>query len=70
MKWTFNYDFRMGVTAHPERNPEISKQIDIKKQNPVVVSLPKALDDYEHFHEPHRNSYQLIILGELIDSLF
>ena len=29
LKWTFNYDFWIRVTAHPEGNPHISKQIDI-----------------------------------------
>ena len=70
LKWTFNYDFWIGVTAHPERNPDISKQIDINKHNPLLVSLSEPLDDYEEFPEAHLNSYQLVILGELLDSLF
>ena len=55
---------------HPEGNPIISKQIDIIKHNPLLVPLSEALDDYEDFPEPHLNSYQLNILGELLDSLF
>ena len=70
LKWTFNYDCWIRVTAHPEGNPNISKQIDIIKHNPLLVSLSEALDDYENFPEPHLNSYQLHILGELLDSLF
>ena len=60
----------MRPTAHPEKNPSISKQMDINKYNPLLESLSEALDDYEDFPEPHLNSYQLHILGELLDSLF
>ena len=70
MKCTFNYDFYIRVTAHPERNPSISQQIVIIKHNPLLVSLSEAQDDCEVFPEPHLNSCQLHILGELIDSLF
>ena len=70
LNWTFNYDFCMRVTAHPEGNPNISKHIDITKHNQLLVSLSEALDDYEDFPEPHLNSYQLRTLGELLDSLF
>ena len=70
LKWTFNYDFWIRVTAHPEGNPNISKQLDINKHNPLLVFLSEALDVYENFSEPHLNSYQLHILGELLDSLF
>ena len=69
LKWTFEYDFWIRVTAHPEENPHISKQIGINKHNPLLESLSEALDEYEDFHEPHLNSYQLHILGELLDSL-
>ena len=58
------------MTAHPEGNPKISRQIDINQHNPLLVPLSEALDDYENFPEPHLNSYQLHILGELLDSLF
>ena len=70
MKWTFNYDFWIRVTAHPEGKTNISKQLDINKHNPLLVSLSEALDDYEDFPEPHINFYQLLILGEILDSLF
>ena len=58
------------MTAHPEEDPNISKQIDINKHNPLLVSLSEALDDYEDFPEFHINSYQIDILGELLDSRF
>ena len=70
LKRTFNYDFWIRVTAHPEGNPNISKQTDINKHNPLLVSLSEARDDYEHFPEPHLNSYQIYIFGELLDYLF
>ena len=70
LKWTFSYDFWITVTAQPERNLNISKQIDINMHNPFLVSLSEALDDCEDFPEPHLNSYQFHILGELLDSLF
>ena len=57
------------MTAHPDKNPNNSKQIDIKRLNPLLESLSEALDEYEDFPEPHLNSYQLHILGELLDSL-
>ena len=58
------------MTAHPEGNPTISKQININKYNPLLVSLSEVLDNYEDFPEPHLSSYQLHILGELLDTLF
>ena len=69
LKWPFKYDFWIRVTAHPEGNPHISKQIDISKHNPLFESLSEALGEYEDFLEPHLESYQLHILGELLDSL-
>ena len=70
LEWTFNYGFWIRVTAQPEGNPKIPKQIVINKHDPLLESLSEALDDYEDFPEPHLNSYQLHILGELLDSLF
>ena len=67
--WTFNYDFWIRMTAHSQRNPKISEQIDINKHNPLLVSLSEALDDYD-FPKPHLNSYQLHILGELLDTSY
>ena len=70
LKWTFNYDFWIRVSAHPERNPNISKQKDTNQHHPLLVSPAEALNDYEGFPEPHLNSYQLHIRGELLDYLF
>ena len=61
--------FWIRFTAHPEGNPHISKQIDINKHDPMLGSLSEALDEYEELPEPHLDSYQLHILGELLDSL-
>ena len=66
---TFNHDIWIRVTVHPEENPIVSKQIDINKRNPLLESLSEALDDYKDFPEPQLNSYQVDILGELLDSL-
>ena len=70
LKWTFNYDFWIRVTSHPERSPNISKQIDINYHKPLPVSLLEALDDYDNFLEPHLNSFQFHIRRELLDSFF
>ena len=69
LKRTFNYDFWIRVTAHAEGNPHFSKQRDINRHNPLLESLSEALDEYGDFLEPHLNSYQLRILGELLNSL-
>ena len=45
LKWTFNYDFWIRVTAHPKGNPHISKQIHINKHNPLLESHSAALDN-------------------------
>ena len=42
LKWTFNYDFWIRVTAHPEENPNISKQRDNNKHNPLLEFLSEA----------------------------
>ena len=70
LEWTFNYDFWIRVTAHSEGNPNISKQINIDKHHALLESLKEALNDYEKLPEPHLNSLQLHILGELLDFLF
>ena len=70
LDWTFNYDFWLRATAHPEENPNISKQFNINKHHPSLESLSEALNDYVKFPEPHLNSLQLYILGELLDFLF
>ena len=70
LKWTFNYDFWIKVNAHPEGNQNISKQIDNIKQNPLLELPSEAPNDYKDFLEPHLNSHQLHIFGELLDFLF
>ena len=69
LKWTFNSDFWIKVTAHPEGSPNISKQKVFINHNPLLESLSEALNEYENFLEPHLSSYQLHILGDLQDSL-
>ena len=70
LKWTFNYDFCIRVTVHPEGNSDISKQIDLGDYHPLLKSLSEALNLYEAFPEPHLNHFQLEILGELIEYLY
>ena len=70
LKWTFNYDFRIKVTAHPEGKPNTSKQMNISQHHPLPASLSEALNDYEDFPEPHLNSHRIHNFGELLDFLF
>ena len=70
LEWTFNLDFWKRVTAHSEGNPNILKQINIDKHHILLESLSEALIDYVVLPEPHLNSLQLHILGELLDLLF
>ena len=70
LEWTFNYDFWIRVTAHPEGNPKNFEQINIDKHHLLHESLSEALYDYVELPEPHLNSLQLHILGELLDFLF
>ena len=69
LEWTFNYDFWIRVTAHSEGNSNISQQLNIDNHHPSVESLSEALNDYVKLPEPHLNSLQLHILGELLDFL-
>ena len=70
LEWTFNHDFWLRVTAHSEGNPNILKQINIDKHHFLLESLSEALNNYMELPEPHLNSLQLHILGELLDFLF
>ena len=70
LEWTFDYEFWIRVTVHPEENVNISKQLNINKHHPLLESLSEALNDYVNFPEPHLNSLQFHILGELFDFLF
>ena len=69
LEWTFNYDFWIRVTAHPEENPYNFKQINIDTHHPLLESLSEALNDYVKFPEPYLDSLQLHILRELLDFL-
>ena len=70
LEWTFNYDSWIRFAAHSEGNPNISKQININKHHPLLESLSEVLNDYVKLPEPHLESLQLHILGELLDFLF
>ena len=70
LKWTFNYDFWIRVTVHPEGNSDLSKGIDLDDDHPLLKSLSDALNLYEDFPEPHLNSFQLEISEELIENLY
>ena len=70
LEWTFNYNFWIRVTAKPVESSFIAKQINIKKHHPLLEYLSEALNDYLKFPEPHLNSQQLHLLGELLDFLF
>ena len=69
LKWTFNYDFCVRVTAHPQGAPNVSKQIDLDDQHPFPRSLTDALNLYEVFPEPHLITHQIDVLEELIEYL-
>ena len=43
LEWTFNYDFWIRVTAHPEGNPNNFQQINIDKYHLLLESLSEAL---------------------------
>ena len=70
LEWTFNYDFWIRVTAHPERNSNNFQQINKDKHHFLLESLSEALYDYVELPEPHLNPLQFHILGELLDFLF
>ena len=70
LEWTFNYNFWIRAAAHPEEDPNVSKQVNIKKRHSSLESLSGAPNEYVKFPEPHLNSHQLDILGELLDFLF
>ena len=69
LKWTFNFEFRVRVTAYQLGAPNISKQIDLDDHHPLLRSLTDALHLYEAFPEPHVTSHQLESLEELMEYL-
>ena len=69
LKWTFNYELCVRVTAHPLETPDISKRIDLDNHHPLLRSLTDALNFFEAFPETHLKSHQLEILEELMEYL-
>ena len=65
LKWTFNYEFCVRVTACPLGAPNISKQIDLDDHHPPLRSSSDPLNLYEAFPEPQLKPHQLEILEEL-----
>ena len=45
LKWIFNYDLRIRVTAHPEGKSNFLKQIHFIKHHPLIASASEALND-------------------------
>ena len=43
LKWTFNLEFCVRVTAYQLEAPNISKQIDLDDHHPLLRSLTDAL---------------------------
>ena len=43
LEWTFNYDFSIRVTAHPEGNPNKFQEINKDKHHFLLESLSEAL---------------------------
>ena len=70
LEWTFNSDLWMRVTAHSEGNPNLTKQINIDNYHALLESQSEGLNDYVTFPEPHLDSFQLHILGELLHFFF
>ena len=69
LKWTFNFEFCVRVTAHQLGAPNFSKHIDLDDHHSLLRSLTDALHLYEAFPEPHLNSHQLKSLEELMEDL-
>ena len=70
LKWAFDYNFCVRVTAYPLEAPNVSKHRDLDDHHPLLRSLTDALNLYKAFHEPQLNSHnQLENLEELIDYL-
>ena len=69
LKWTFNLEFCVRVTAYPLGAANIPKQIDLHNQHPLHRSLTDALQSYEAFPETYSSSNQLEMLEELMEYL-
>ena len=68
-KRSFNNDFYVQVTAHPQGATNVSKQLDLDDLHSLHRSLTLALDLYEAFPEPQLNTQQLKNLEELTEHL-
>ena len=69
LKWTFNFEFSVRVTAYQLGASNISKQIDLDDNHPLQRSLTDPLHLHESFPEPHFNSHQFENLEELMEYL-
>ena len=69
LKWTFNFEFCVRVTAYQLGAPNVPKQIDLDDHHPLLRSLADALHLYEAFPGPHLNFHQLESLKELMEYL-
>ena len=69
LKWTFNFEFCVRVTAYQLGAPNISKKIDLDDHHLMLRSLTDALHLYEAFPEPHLNSHKLESLEERTEYL-
>ena len=69
LKWTFNLELCVRVSAYQLGAPNISKQIDLNDHYPLLRSLTDALHLYEAFPELHFNSHNFESLEELMEYL-
>ena len=69
LKWTFNFEFCLRVTAYQLGAPNFSKQIDLDDHHLLLRSLTDALHLYEAFPDLHLNSHQLENLEQLMEYL-
>ena len=69
VKWTFNFEFCVRVTAHPMGAPNFLKQKDLDDHHPLLRPLTDALNIYEVFSERCLKTYELDILEELFKCL-
>ena len=69
LKWSFNFEFCVRVTAYHLGAPNISKQKDLDDHHPLLRSLTDALLLKEAFPEPHLTSQQLESLEQLMEYL-
>ena len=67
LKRTFNYDFCIRVTAHPQGVSNVLKQKDVDDHHSLLRSLTDALKLYEVSPEPHLNTHQLDTEGGVIE---